>query len=302
MTRDLLVPLSEAHAGDLIGFNKQGRALYLPGGGARDGAIFTDDGDDGDPDDLGGDGDDGDGDDGELDETPPARPSKPSYKDLLGQIRKLEEGQRRNNSELRKRRLVAQWMEKHSIDDLDEWLNARGIDGETGEVTPAASSAAQTPPAPTSAPPVTQSSPAEPAQGASATPDEAEINRRVELTLQKRKVEDDGRVDTLTAALRRKSLETQLEKLGFSGTFETALRVVDLDSIEIGDDGAITGADSVAADLQREIPEWFKKRTPARVGADRRDGNDVDGADRRIKPPAKQSWETEIAKRFDSGR
>lgn len=289
--RETPVPFDEAHAGDLIGYTPKGKPIHLMGGGApRDGEIVADDGDD-ELDDLGGD----DSDDDELDEEPPPqrRSNKPSYKDLQDQIKRLEAGQRRNNSELTRRRLIGQWAEKHNITDFDAWLESKGIDKETGQP------AGQQPPAEqvTAEQPVPSAAP--PAPAAPPVIDETEIDRRVQLRFEQGEAQHAEENDTLREELAKARLESELGRLGFRGKFDTALRVVNLGDIEVqlGDDGVkVVGADVAAKSLQAEIPEWFRRTNGA--GPTRTGGEDVDGGTRQRPPQQRDSWEKQIIGRL----
>jgi len=280
------VPLDEAHAGDLIGYSKNGLPLYLPGGGApRDGEIIADSGDEDEPDEFGGDEDE-DEDEDEPDEEPqPQRTNKPTYKQLQEQIARLEAGVKRNNQELASRRKLGQWADKHGIKDLDSWLATIGVDKETGQPVQGSSMPPGTAP--------TDSGEPTPAKTGF---DEAEVERRVQLRLEQHSASAAEENDTLRDALRRATLESALKGMKFKGKLETALRVVDLGEIEVDLDGSVTGADKVAQSLQTEIPEWFQRANG--TGATRTGGEDVDGGTRTRPPATKDSWEKQIVSRL----
>jgi len=289
------------HAGDLIGYNKNGQPIYLPGGGARDGAIVVDDRDDDELDDELDDDEPDDDDDDDDDEEPPApaKRSKPSYAELLEQLKKLQAGQQRNNKELAKRRITGQWMEKHGIDDLDAWLAERGIDKETGQ--------GQAPPAPApegiqNPPPVAPVAPAAPPASENNPPalDEAEVNRRVQLELEKRNAREAERAQVLEESLRSSAIEAALKGLGFAGTVEKAMLLIDKAAITVGDDGTVTGAAEAAQELREEIPEWFRRRAP--VAPPRPGGERMDGGDKRPAPPPKKRWDEQVVEAWRTGR
>lgn len=274
-----LVPLDEAHAGDLIGYTQRGRPIFLPGGGApRDGEIVADDGDD-EPDGF-----------DEPDDDEPDAPTKPdrgpSNQDLQAQLAKLQAAVRRNNQELAKRRRVGQWMADHNIDDLDAWLADLGVDKTTGQ--PAVKAPASTAPAPAS-----ESAPSTPLGGF----DEAEVERRVQLRLEQEAAQSDDVNDILRGTLAASALEIELGKIGFRGKMGTALRVADLAGISVADDGTVSGAEAAAASLKEEIPEWFKapqaRNGPIRVG-----GEDVDGGNKSRPAPVKDSWEKRVVEQL----
>lgn len=282
------------HAGDLVGYNKHGRALYLPGGGARDGEVTA--------------GDDDDDIDDAVDEDEPDPPAqqpvatRPSYKQLVEENKKLRDGNTRNNQELAKRRRVAQWMKDHGIDDLDVWLAQQGIDRETGlplEGTGNGTRSATEPPA---APPPAPHSP--PASSGNGGPpggvDPAEVQRLVQLELERRNAQADERAEKLTASLRSQAIEAGLTKAAFVGTVATAMKVIDLSKVAVDDDGNVTGVDDAVAALRTEIPEWFRRR-PASPPPPPASGS-VDGGDKGKPRPPKKKWEDQIVDRWQSGR
>lgn len=283
------------HAGDLVGHNKHGRPLYLPGGGApRDGEVVAgDDDDDLDP--------DGPGPGDEPDDPPPATPTRPSYKQLLEENKKLQAGNARNNQELAKRRRVAQWMERHGITDLDQWLTDQGIDKETGLPLEGTGKVSPSPTEPLPAPPAAPNNPpASDENGKPPGPDQAEIQRLVQLEVEKRGAQADERADRLTLALKHTAIETGLTKASFVGTVETAMRVIDMSKVEVDEDGKITGVDDAVQALRAEIPEWFRRRPAA--PSPPRDGGSVDGGDKGKPRPAKPKWEDQIVQRWQGGR
>lgn len=284
------------HAGDLIGYTRSGRPIYLPGGGARDGAIQVDDGDDDDP----GGAPDDDDDDG------PAGSAE--YQQLLAENQRLKEGNRRNNLELAKRRRVEKWMKDHGIDDLDQWLADQGIDRETGQPlrgTGNASPGATEPPAALPAAPNTPPAPAAnggPPEPSAAGLPQAEIDRLVQLEMAKRGAQAEEQAEKLRNSLRDQAIEAALIKAQFVGTVPTAMRVIDLSKVEVDGDGKVTGTAEAVQALREEIPEWFRRR-PAQNGATPpRGGGSVDGGDKnppKAKPP---KWEDQLVSRWQRGQ
>jgi len=256
-------------------------------------AIVADDGDDNEPDAF----DNNPDEDPEEPVDPPRRPEPRARRpqrsesedlnldDLLAENERLRDATQRNNRELAKRRHVEQWMKTHNIEDLDSWLANLGVDKQTGERTP--------PPEPTPAPAA-----------------DGDLDRRLTLELEKRQAQWESetaevteRADRLADELKRSAVEAALAKGGFNGTYEKALRVIDLGSVQVedGDDGGfkIVGADDAVASLRTEIPDWFR---PPRNGRTRSGGEDVDGGRKPPKPPARPSWEQQAIARLTGGR
>ena len=285
------------HAGDLVGYSKHGRALFLPGGGApRDGEVVAaDDDDDLNP--------DAPGEDDEPDDSPPpAAPTRPSYKQLLEDNKKLQAGNARNNQELAKRRRVAQWMEKHGIADLDEWLAENRIDKETGQPLEGTGKVSGSPTEPPAAPPAAPNNPPAPeGNGKPPEPDSAEIERRVRLELEKRGAQADEQVERLTLSLKNTAIEAGLTKAQFVGTVATAMRVIDMSKVEIDESGVVTGVDDAVQALRAEIPEWFRRRTPSGPPPPR-DGGSVDGGEKGKPRPKAKSWADQVVDRWQAGR
>lgn len=283
------------HAGDLVGYNKHGRPLYLPGGGARDGEISAG------PDDDDLNPDTPDDDDEPDDDTAPPPPTRPSYKQLMAENARLQAGNTRNNQELAKRRRVAQWMDRHGITDLDAWLAEQGIDKETGAPLEGTGKVSPSPTEPPTAPPGHVDTPPAPAgNGKPPEPDAAEVERRVRLELERRGAQADERAEKLTTSLRTSAIEAGLTKASFVGTLETAMRVIDVTKVEVDEDGKVTGVDEAVQALRAEIPEWFRRRPQAPMPP--RDGGAVDGGDKGRPKPKQKSWADQVVDRWQAGK
>lgn len=262
-------------AGALVGYDKRGRPIFVPSGGSRDGAIVADDGDDDEP---GGADPDGAGADGdESDERSRKTPRPPTYRDLAASVRKLEAAAARNNKELAALRHVQEWVKSNEVDltDFPSWVAKQ------------AAGAAAAPPPEQAAPP-----PAEPS-GSTQAPDlEAEVARRVELEITRRSIQNSEKVDALVEAIRRSALDKALQTRGYTGTLAAALRMVDVDQIQVDDSGQATGVDDVVGGLATELPQLF---TPRRNGPPPprapRGADDVDGGNKPPAKPAPKSWE-----------
>jgi hypothetical protein len=214
---------------------------------------------------------------------PAADDDRPSYEDLMTEVVNLRERTRKNNGELAKRRHVQQWMDQHGIDDLDSWLSSLGVDKDTGQRAPAA-------PAP------------------ATNPDQGEIDRLIALetekhqaALEERQSEWEAQRGKLSEFVRRAAVEAALTRAGFTGTPDAALRVVDLNLVQVVEDGdgyKIEGANEAVASLQDEIPAWFRPRN----GRPRTGGEDVDGGRRPKPPPRKPTWEEQALGRLTGQR
>jgi hypothetical protein len=273
--------------------------MYLPGGGARDGAIVVDDKDEDDPDDL-----DSPDDDDEADDEPPAAPprrqARPTYKELLEENSRLAAATRRNNSENAKHRKVAEWLRKNGIDDVDQLTAGQLADMQkaTGEPPPAAAVTSEAPPAAQQPTPVAQPA-GEPPK---PVVDDAEIERRVQLALEKNTAQVSEKASVLEKKLRLGAIETALTKLGFAGTVDKAMRVLDQTGIAVTEDGEVTGAAEAAQALREEIPEWFRRRSATPTPPTVTGGADMDGGEKRPRQPKPATWETQVADRLQRGR
>lgn len=211
----------------------------------------------------------------------------PSYNDLMEEVVGLRERNRKNNQELQKRRQVQQWMQQHSIEDLDSWLGSLGVDRETGQPIPAAP--------PTASPPTSGNA-------------DAEVERRVALAaeqhqaqLDEHRAEWDTHRGRLEDFVRSIAIEPALTKAGFTGgDVSRALKVMDVASIkiEMDEDGhpQLVGLDEAINSLKDDIPEWFRPRNGPRVP--RTGGEDVDGARRRPTPPKPPTWDEQVNRRL----
>jgi hypothetical protein len=230
---------------------------------------------------------------------PPAAPPAPdgdmaglTREQLLAELDKVRRGNQRNNSELKKTRQLRNVMTALGIESTDDLL------ARLGQGAPPAGATA--PPATPLADPPATPPPATPP--AAAPPSDAEVQRLVALEVEKIRAtqeqeaeQEAERVKALTAKLRVAGLRTALADAGFTGVFDRAIRVVDLDSIQVGEDGEITGLPEVVASLRTDIPEWFR---PRGGGPRRSGGEDVDGGHRGTPPQKKQGWEAQTLGRM----
>lgn len=211
---------------------------------------------------------------------PPAGET-PDLAAIVAENQRLRAGNERNNRELRKRREVEKAMRELGISDADQLRARLAAVGGGGQET-----------SPTSPEPV--AAPADPPQQPPL--DEREVERRVQLELERRELDEQKRVEALSGKLRDSSLRAAMVEAGFTGNWDRALKVIDLDEIKIGEDGEVTGAVEAVASLKSELPEWFRRN-----GSPRRTGEDVDGGSRRPPKPAPKSWADQAVARLVGG-
>lgn len=240
---------------------------------------------DNEPDELDSGGDNGDngdnGDDGgEVG-------GAPDLAALVAENQRLRAGNARNNAELRKRREIAKLMQELGVSDADQ-LRAR-LAASGGQQPPVEPAAQSEPPAEPPSPPAEAQQPAV---------DSREVDRLVQLELERRELDEQKRVEALSGKLRDSSLRAAMIEAGFTGNWERALKVIDLDEIKVGDDGEVTGAKEAAESLKNELPEWFRSRN----GSSRRSGEDVDGGSRRPPKAAPRGWADQAVARMIGGR
>lgn len=281
---------------------------------ARDGAIQVDDRDDDELDEL----DELDEDD-EPDE-PPAkqtRQAKPTYKQLLEEVTKLREGNTRNNRELATRRHLEGFMKEHKIKDLDAWLSSLGVDKTSAQLIKGTEDPSPNPtetpgtPAPGVDTTNTQQQPPVAPEAPTALSD-AEVERRIQLEVEKRLARENSQKDEtppeltreeiLADRLKSKEVDTILARLNFTGDRSKLMRVLDMSGIELDSSNEVVGADAAVQEIREEFPEWFRSRRPATVAPSRTGGDAVDGGDKR--PPAQKpkSWADQVVDRWQSGK
>lgn len=222
----------------------------------------------------------------------------PTVEELQAQIEKLQGAVKRNNAENAKHRTIATQLKKLGIEDLEAWMAANGINPQpTGQPAPPPASAEQPAaeqPAPT---PTATPAPPAPEPAAPPTPDPAVRDLQAKLE------EDTSRIDKLTQAVRNSAIDSALRAARFSGDPKRAMRLLNLENINVGDDGTVSGLDTEIQTLQTDFPEMFAPRrgngTPPPPP---RGGDAVDGGDKRPAPPAgKQRWEQALDRKL-SGR
>jgi hypothetical protein len=75
------------------------------------------------------------------------------------------------------------------------------------------------------------------------------------------------------------------------------MKFIDIDKVEIDEQGNLTGVDEQIAELKEEFPEWFRRRTTTPTT------QNVDGGGRRRAPaPKPRTWAEQVDSRFAGGR
>lgn len=105
-------------------------------------------------------------------------------------------------------------------------------------------------------------------------------------------------------ALARSAAQAALTTAGWSGTateLTRALKMIDLDEVDVDSDGNVTGiADQVEA-MKADIPSWFK--ADEKPAAERRRGAaEVDGGDRQTKTAAAPNWLERVDRQMTGAR
>lgn len=132
----------------------------------------------------------------------------------------------------------------------------------------------------------------------SNTKDDGKAKRRqrqIEVKLARREA-------TLKKAVINSTLKSELVEAGWNGKGDNrVMRLLDLDEIDVDDEGNVTGLDDQIAELKDEFPEWFK-RTRNRGGAEG-GARDVDGADKSTKgAKGNKNWLGKMEERWESGK
>lgn len=253
----------------------------MAGKQTRDGAIVVDDNEGDeldptgavDPDDAEPDDDDPDDDDGNV---------------TIGRVEldKMRAALAKNNREQQKRRHLDNLLKQHDLSpqQLQVMLEQQGSggdsdpDGGEGGDPPAA--------------------PADPGTPADPQAVQKLVDAAVKKATRALTTEAERRQAVLHRALAAKAVEAALRGSGWRGTdLDRVMKLVDLDEIELDDDGEVTGAAEQVDGLKTEFPEWFRaKREPVRRGA-----ADVDGQGRGRAARQQPGWEHQIVDRWQRG-
>lgn len=266
-TRAVVVPAETARPGDLIGWRRNGAPIRLIGG-AADGDVTAGDDEDSDEDE---DTDDTSANDGWK---PPSREEWDRQQAAV----------RRNNQENKKHRLLRRRLTDAGIDpDTDEGGqaladllanrgSASGGGGKDGDDKPAGPSAADV--------------------------------RRAETRAAERAA---ARVEArYKAPLARTAARAALADAGWSGKdLDRVMKMIDLDEVDVDDDGEVTGIAEQIDGIKADIPEWFRGgRNGGTATVTRRSGGarDVDGGDRATKSTGQsKGWLGQMEDQFRQG-
>lgn len=168
-----------------------------------------------------------------------------------------------------------------------KYLRQHGIDPKTGQK-------AQADPEPDDEPAAVKDAPA-------AGPSAAEIRRQVEKAAAEAELRGMRKTKTLVTGV-----NSALSEAGWNGTrLGSLMKLVDLDEVDIDDDGEITGLTEQIDQVKTDFPELFKRtRTPAGSsnsgGASGQNGAPavkVDTADKPAPKKEPEDWSSQLAKR-----
>lgn len=174
-----------------------------------------------------------------------------------------------------------------------KWLKAAGLDPKTGkklEPDP------EPDPAPTSG---QAQDPAAPVPGLS----EADVKRLVDKAVTETQLKGVRQMRTFTVGFNE-----ELAKAGWNGTrLGHLMKLLDLDAIDIDDDGEITGLAEQIDDLKTEWPEFFKRNraNPSKPGGGTGQSGtpaaNVDVADKKPPAPQPKGWAEQVAEKLVRG-
>lgn len=247
----------------LIGFRRDGTPIYLHTGAEI--TVSDDDASDDDDEILDDDEDESDDreDDAESDDEDDIKddwkpPSRRDYEQIMA-------AQRRNNEENKRYRL------------LKKELTRRGVNPDTSDGQEKLADLLNT---------LTF--------GDGKKPGDAEVARTVARETAKLE-------QRYKPALAKVATDAALSDHGFSGTASERKRLMDmldLDEVDVGDDGSVTGIAEQIETIKADIPSWFKPKREVPV---RRSGAaDVDGGNRRGKPAeGPKGWAAKAAAQLD---
>lgn len=168
-----------------------------------------------------------------------------------------------------------------------KYLRAHGIDPKTGEKVK-----------PDTEPDDVETPAADPAQQGLS---QAEVKRAVERAQAEAQLKGTRQMRTFTVGF-----NAALSEAGWNGSrLGSLMKLVDLDAVDIDDDGEITGLAEQIDDIKGEWPELFKRARNS-AGSAKMDGSSgqnvtqaakVDAADKPAPKPEPKGWAQQIAQR-----
>jgi hypothetical protein len=174
-----------------------------------------------------------------------------------------------------------------------KWLKAHGIDPKTGE---------KLDPDPDPVPDPAAPKPQDPA-GAPQGLSEAEVKRLMDRAVAETQLKGVRQMRAFAVGFNE-----ELAKAGWNGTrLGHLMKLLDLDGIDIDDDGEITGLAEQIEELKAEWPEFFKRNrsTVAKPGGvsgqNGTPAGNVDTADKKPPAPQPKSWAEQVAEKLMRG-
>lgn len=249
-----------------IGYRTDGTPIWSHSGGDWSGMTAEpDEGADDGPEEEDPDEEEPDADPDDDTYTPPSRE----------EWEKTQAGVRRNNQENKQYRLMRKKLTERGLDlatdegrqAFDDLLNGR-----------------------------TSSDTAEPSS-------KRDMDRAVARAAERAAAKVEGKLKPALAAV---AVEAALAKSGWSGKEETLprlMKMIDMDEIDVDDDGKVVGIADQIAEIKRDIPEWFRAGQKATGPAEKRGGvSEVDGGEKRTKVGgAGKTWLDKVDEQISNG-
>jgi hypothetical protein len=171
-----------------------------------------------------------------------------------------------------------------------KWLKAHGIDPKTGS---------KLDPDPEPAPDPAPQDPAAVPQGMS----EADVKRLMDKAVAETQLKGVRQMRAFTVGFNE-----ELAKAGWNGTrLGHLMKLIDLDGIDVDDDGEITGLTEQIEELKTDWPEFFKRQraVPSKSGGgsgqNGTPAGNVDTADKKAPAPEPKGWAEQVAEKLMRG-
>lgn len=173
-----------------------------------------------------------------------------------------------------------------------KWLKANGIDPKTGQKL-------EPDPGPAPAAPKPQDPNAPAAPGLS----EADVKRVIDKAVTETQLRGRRQMRTFTVGF-----NSALSDAGWNGQrLGHLMKLIDLDDVDIDDDGEITGLTEQIEGLKADWPEFFKRnrsnpsKTPGGSGQNGTPAGNVDVADKKPPAPEPKGWAEQVAEKLMRG-